>query len=221
MFAKELIQFNLPTARPKTTIKNALQLMEKAHVHFLPIVENNQCVGMLSETALNAAANDQLKVEAFVQGGKLISITENEHFYEVFRLMLKHKLAILPANDTKGRYLGCILQDTLLKTFSEISSLQEPGSIIVLEIPIRSYHLSEIAQIVESHNAAIMSLYLHTLPDSAIIEVTLKLNVLEIHDVLGSFERYNYKIKAYFAENGLDQDFYRGRYDSLMQYLNV
>ena len=59
------------------------------------------------------------------------------------------------------------------------------------------------------------------MPDSTLIEVTLKLNRINIEAVIQTFNRFHYEIKAYYGENANDEDLLRDRYDSLMTYLNI
>ena len=79
----------------------------------------------------------------------------------------------------------------------------------------------EIVKIVESNDTKILSTSIKTKPDSAIIEVTLKLNRINIEAVLQTFNRFHYEIKEYYGENVHDEDLLRDRYNSLMTYLNI
>ena len=82
------------------------------------------------------------------------------------------------------------------------------------------YSMSEIAQIVESNDARILSSYIMTSPDSTNIELTLKLNKIELDRIIRTFERYDYIIKASFQKSNENDDM-QFRYDSLMNYLNL
>ena len=78
----------------------------------------------------------------------------------------------------------------------------------------------EIAQIVESNDAKILSSYIMSSVDSTTIEVTLKINKIELDSIIRTFERYDYTIKASFQKSGNDTDL-QFRYDALMNYLNL
>ncbi|MEO0875471.1 MAG: CBS domain-containing protein, partial [Bacteroidota bacterium] len=60
----------------------------------------------------------------------------------------------------------------------------------------------------------------NTFPDSPRIEVTLKVNKQNILNIIASFERFDYEVKATFNELEYS-DGLRERYDSLISYLNV
>ena len=77
-----------------------------------------------------------------------------------------------------------------------------------------------MAQIVESDNAQILSSYVRTFPHSTKIEVTLKVNKVDISAIIATFIRYEYDVKATFNHVD-DNDGSKDRYDSLMNYLNL
>ena len=77
-----------------------------------------------------------------------------------------------------------------------------------------------MAQIVEADNAQILSSYVSSFPDSTRLEVTLKINKMELSSIIASFERYNYEVKAVF-NNTQNDDGSTDRFNSFMNYLNV
>ena len=80
--------------------------------------------------------------------------------------------------------------------------------------------LTEISQIIESNDAKVLNLYLTSYPNSTKIDLTLKINKIDLTQVLKTFNRYNYIIKASFSEHQYIEDL-KDRYDLLMNYLNM
>jgi hypothetical protein len=78
--------------------------------------------------------------------------------------------------------------------------------------------MAQIAQIVESNNAKILSSYIMSTPDSTKLEVTLKINQIELTRIIRTFERYDYVIKASYQKSEGDDDIQQ-RYESLMNFL--
>ena len=76
--------------------------------------------------------------------------------------------------DDNNKYLGVITHRKLLYTIAKTATIQSVGGVIILEIEEIDYSLTEIASIVESNNAKILSSYIISNPDSKKIEVTLK-----------------------------------------------
>ncbi|HQB21881.1 MAG TPA: hypothetical protein PLW23_05835, partial [Bacteroidales bacterium] len=80
---------------------------------------------------------------------------------------------------------------------------------------------SEIAQIVESNNAKILSLFVNTIEASTAISITIKLDVTDMASIIQTFERYDYKIKASFLSEDMLKVFYQDRLDSFLNYLDI
>ena len=99
-------------------------------------------------------------------------------------------------------------------------SIKENGGILVLEMAHCDYSMAQIGQIVESNDAKILSSYIMSSPDSTSIEVTLKINKIELDPIIRTFERYDYIIKASFQKSVYQEDL-NYRYDALMNYLNL
>ena len=99
--------------------------------------------------------------------------------------------------------------------------MDQPGGIIVLELIERDYSLSQIAQIVESNNVKVLSMYITSPPGSTKLEVTLKVNARDLVSVIRTFERYNYEVKTWVTDNDSMDRFYSERFDLLMKYLNI
>ena len=99
-------------------------------------------------------------------------------------------------------------------------SIKENGAILVLEINQVDYSLAQIAQIVESNNARILSSYIMSSPDSTKLEVTLKINKTELTSIIRTFERYDYVISASFQKSQFYDDI-QDRFDSLLNFLKM
>ncbi len=105
---------------------------------------------------------------------------------------------MLPVLDNDHQYKGLITAEQVLKEIAGIFSLENPGGIIILEVNLNDYSMSEIARIIEANDTKILSSGVKIIPDSTKIEITLKLNVMNIEPVIQTFMRYNYNI-IYFG----------------------
>ncbi|HBT84306.1 MAG: hypothetical protein PHO13_11325 [Fermentimonas sp.] len=103
--------------------------------------------------------------------------------------------------------------------FIELSEAE--NSLIILEIPLKDYTLTEISRIVESNNAHIISLYIVPISGGKDLLVSLKLNISDLTVVLRSFERFNYNVVYFFMKEGEVTDTQKERLDELMYYLEM
>ncbi|SOD15004.1 CBS domain-containing protein [Pedobacter xixiisoli] len=220
MTAVELISNTIPPLRTSDTVRKALDRMNEFKLYHLPIVNETQYLGLVSEEELMEARDLEIAIGALPLA-LLNSFTfENAHIYEVIRLFSQLQLSVVPVLDQQKNYLGLISINNLLNFTVDLYSVNEPGGIIVLSISNRNNSLAHMSQIVEADNAQILSSYINSFQDSTKLEVTLKINKTELSGIVASFERYDYEVKAVFNNSSQD-DSSMDRFNSFMNYLNV
>ena len=116
--------------------------------------------------------------------------------------------------------MGSATDSSIFNFLSDQFTFSERGGIIVVEIKITDYSLSEISRIVESEGFMITGSYMSILDDKSHLLLTFKVNTFDLVRILSTMERFGYKIKASFNEEGYF-DVLKDRYDSLMSFLNV
>lgn len=221
MLAKDLVSDIIPALRTSDTGARALSWMEIFRISHLPIVNNQEFLGLISDSDIydlgmtdEPIGNHKLSLfSPFVYA--------DQHIYEIIEIASRLKLTVVPVLDEKKNYIGLIGQSDLLGHFATLAAVTEPGSIIVLEMNHNDYSLSQIAQIVESNNIKILSLYVTNTEESTRLEVTIKINTSDITSVINTFDRYNYIIKASYMDDEDLSGFYRNRYEQFMRYLNI
>lgn len=220
MIAAELISDIIPPVKPTDTVERVYTLLTEFKVNELPVVDLDQFVGLIAEDDLIEISDEQLPVEDLSVLRINIFVRENQHIYDVIRTFNEHQVSVLPVLDMGNNYLGLINIQKLIDYFARFTSASEPGAIIVLEVGNRDNSLAQMAQIVESDQAQILSSYVNSLPGSAQLEVTLKINKKDVSSILSGFTRYNYTVKAVFNQAQVE-DNAMNRYDLLMNYINL
>jgi len=221
MIAKQLLTTSIVPLKTTETGADALFLMDENKISDLPVVDNAKYIGLISEGNIYNMSDPDLPIADQKLSLKNYYVNEYQHVFDVIKTMSSMKLTALPVLDEKSLYLGSITVNNLLKYFSVITAVNNPGSIVVLELNQNDYVLSQIAQIVEWQDAKILSLYVTSDKDSTKIEVTIKINKMEIQSLIQTFNRYNYIIKATYTEDENMYDDLHDRYNSLMNYLNI
>jgi predicted transcriptional regulator len=220
MFAIDLISDAISPAQTSDSIQKVLDRMIEFRVRHLPIVNEQQFLGLISENDFTTESDYQTPIGSLALTLVNPYVLDDQHIYDVIRMFHDLQLTVIPVLDAKKNYLGLISINAIVKYFACLTSVAQPGGIIVLEINDKNNSLAHMAQIVESDNAQILSSYVNSFPDSTRMEVTLKINKQDLSNIIATFLRYEYDIKATFnhsEENGNSRD----RYDSLMNYLNV
>lgn len=218
MLTRDLISHSIPYLHLHDTVHHALQLMSDYHLLHLPVVDTNTYLGVVSEEQLLHADTDNLLDQVMISDGET-SVQANEHFLKAIQVAVKNKLSMVPVVEEK-EILGIVTYSDLLQNASDFLSLNQPGGLIVLELEGKDYTLNEITRIVESNDAQITQLNTYTDIDNGIMYVTIRVNKLEISDIISTFQRYEYNVKYYFGEELYENEL-RSNYDNLMYYLKI
>lgn len=221
MVAKEMISDIIPSLKTSDTGISALNWMDIFKVTHLPIVNNKEFLGLISETDIY-----DLNMPEEPLGNHQLSlvrpyVNETQHVFEVMELASRLKLSLIPVLDQKKNYLGVITITDLLHFFANLSALKNPGGILVLELNLNDYSLAQIAQIVEGNDAKILGTYITSHPNSTKIELSIKLNVTDVTSIIQTFNRYNYTVLGSYMKHDEEEDLLEDRYNLLMKYLNT
>ena len=220
MIIKELLSETIAPLNPSDSAAFALGIMDEFNVSHLPIVQDLKFQGLISDADIYNFNNFDEPVGNHNLSLGSAYVTENQHIYDAIKIFSTLSLSLLPVVTENNQYLGIITQADLIQHLAGIFAINNPGGVIILEINEKDYFLTEIAKMVESNDAKVLSLSITSFPDSTKLEVTLKLNRMDIESILQTFNRYNYSVKASFSEN-LNYESLKERFDSLMNYLNV
>ncbi len=220
MLAYELITEEVPSLKPTDTGKKVLDWMEDFRISHLPVVDKREFLGLVSYTDMldhndGKKTLDKLHVsliKAFVR--------DNYHIYDVLKVISTHNVSAVAVLDEHNKYVGVITADSIIQKIAKMPFVNEPGGIIILEINIRDYSLSQIAQIIEGNDTKILNLYVNAHPDTTKIEVTIKVNKDDLAPILQTFARYNYTVKATFHHAHMGENL-KNRFDEFMHFLNI
>jgi signal-transduction protein with cAMP-binding, CBS, and nucleotidyltransferase domain len=192
--------------------------MNDYHVAHLPIVEEERYLGIVSEEQLLHSDDENILDQLAINDGGT-SVQANDHFLKAIQVAVQNKLSVVPVIEN-DQILGMVTYNDLLKNASNFMSLNDPGALIVLEMEGKAYSFSEINKIIESNDAQITQLNSYTDPETGIIQVTIRINKLEVSDIISTFQRYEYNVKYYFGEEMYENEL-RTNYDNLMHFLNI
>ena len=114
MKAIELIQSNVPPVRINEPIEKALNWMDEFKLNHIPVVNNMEYIGLLSDEMVYDYNNlsDSISKINFI--GNQHFVLENTHFFQVVSFLSKFKLTIVPVCDDQKNYKGSISGKKLL-----------------------------------------------------------------------------------------------------------
>ncbi|MFN4083720.1 MAG: CBS domain-containing protein [Bacteroidia bacterium] len=220
MFAFQLISTEIFALKKSDTCDAAHMLMEDFKVKHLPVVDSGALIGFVSEKIL--LDNPDSKVETVMQTNtEIYKINSGKHIFECLQMLAEHHLSTLAVIDETKQYKGIINAADIAVFFHKNTLLQQPGSIIVLQMPALNYSLAELSRIAESNNVKILaSITSPVLNEQNHVYVSLKFNSTNLKFVRQSYERFGYQI-VFANHTDEEDDLFNSRYNWLLKYINT
>lgn len=221
MVASEIINHMIPPLKVTDDAHKAMVWMEEFRCNQLPVVENNQLLGFISEEIIMDANDIEKKISDFELTGKQCVVSQDSHFYDILKMAGEHKLQLVGVLNQAGEYEGVITVQDIMTSFAQTAAVQIPGGILVLSLDLIDYSLAEISRLIEENNAKILSSIMVEDPlDSRKIKLTVKINQIDLNRIVATLERFEYKIIGRYQEDKKDFED-KDRIDMLMRYLNI
>ncbi len=221
MLAKNMLSNLVMPLKPSDTGHLALSWMEDTGVTHLPLVDKQNLLGLIRNADIYSLEDLDKPL-----GKQKIPFTRpyvyaDQHFFDVLQLAAAEKLSLIPVLDQNNNYMGSITHDEIIQNMADFASVKQPGGILVLEISAQQYSLSELSRIIESNDAKVLSACITSPSESTQLEVTIKVSVMDLSSIIQTLNRYDYIIKASFANESKYDSLLHERYESLMKYLDT
>lgn len=219
MLASQLIQQTFPILHLTDKIGFALQLMDEYDVQHLPIINDEIFIGSVAKSDL--LDEDESHQLVAVEDSFITAVVKKDAFIiGALKIITDNELSVLPVVNELGELQGTIAINTLLQSLSKFLGTGEPGGIIVMEAERRNFSFGEISRLVETNDAYITQLNTYTESETGLVIISVKVNKVEISDILATFQRYDYVIRYYFGEEQFANEL-KENYNHLMTYLNL
>ena len=144
---------------------------------------------------------------------------KNMIWLDVLEVFAKNHSNIVPVLGEDNAYLGYYELEDIVKFFHETPFLKEQGAVIVVEKNAIDYSMGQITQIVESNQGKLLGLFVSNATADK-IQVTIKITLGSMNDIIQTFRRYNYEIVSEHQEDNYINNL-RERSDYLDKYLNI
>ena len=220
MRASELITEEIPPIKPSESCMKAFNWMDEFKVSHIPVVQNGEYIGMISDDNILDLEDPEVAISDAMAILPQPHVTQDQHVYEVMKLVSDNGLTVVPILNKEGAYLGCTTMLHLMRLITNTASVSQQGGVLVLEMNQTDYSLAEISRIVEENDAKVLSSNITSSSDSTVMEVTLKINKEDLAAIRQTFSRYDYIISAAYEESNYEEDM-RLRYEALMKYINM
>lgn len=219
MLASQLSNTNFPSVNLLDKLIFALQLMDEYDVQHLPVLSEDKFAGIISKDDL--LDGNEKSLIATVESSLLrVSIKNEEHFLTALKLISDNELSILPVVNEQWELSGVILSKNLLHNLSRFIGNEDRGGVIIFETDKRNFSFGEISRLVETNDAYITQLNTYTETDTGMLVITLKINKIEVSDIVATLQRYDYSVRYFFGEEEYANEL-KENYNHLISYLNM
>jgi len=200
------------------TISTVQDFFDELTFSHFPVVEEGIYIGSIASDDIETFDTFK-KVLDYRYSLEGFFARENMIWLDVLEVFAKNHSNLVPVLDQKNQYLGYYEIRDILNFFHETPFLQESGGILVVQKNTLGYSMGEITQIIESNNGKILGLFVSE-ADSVYTQVTIKISLGVMNEIIQSFRRYNYEIiSEHYEDNYINT--LKERSDYLDKYLNI
>lgn len=202
----------------QSTVKEALKLFEMYPITHIPVLDNTDYVGCISQTDILTIDNKNELLIEFIDIFDHFHVNSTQALLDVLKIFANNDTNILPVIENHN-YLGYVDLNAILDEFSQTPFLSADGFILMVEKTTTDYTMSEVSQIIESNNGIVLGCY-ESKRNSDKVEITLKVSSQEINEIIQTFRRYNYTIITEHKDDIYLEDL-KNRADYLQNFLNT
>jgi predicted transcriptional regulator len=199
-------------------IANVQDFFTKINFSHFPIIEENIYIGCIGADDVDnfdidkKVANYRYALEGFFARTSMIWI-------DVMEVFVRNHTNIMPVLDEENRYVGYYEINDVINFFTETPFLKELGNIIIIEKPVADYSMAQITQIIESNNGKLLGAFISSSTFDK-IQITVKIGLGTINEILQTFRRYDYEIISNHNEDNYLTNL-KERSNYLDKYLNI
>lgn len=170
MLVRDVMHSKVTVISPETTVPEAVRLAQLRGIRHLPVVDNGEIAGMVSDRDLKRAMPSgataleahelryllerlpvsEIMTRTVITTGPMFPVEE------AARLMVAERISALPVTEG-GRLVGIVTETDVLDLFVRAMGAHEPSSRLDVELPDRPAALTEVVQVVEAAGATISS----------------------------------------------------------------
>ncbi len=211
MFVARRMQRNVVTVSPKSSLREARELMLGHNIHQLPVTsENGTLVGILSNRDIRGATipanllhgRNAAEVEKALEDTptekvmtrKVVTATITDTLEDAAVLLHDFRINSLPVLDASGRVVGIISRTDVLKAFISTLGIGEVSSRLEVVIPDRPGELASLVSIIKSFHVNITSLLTTDSPEEGKRAIFLRVSTLNIVPIRKAIEEAGFRI---------------------------
>lgn len=171
MRVEQIMRRRIVTVTPSTTIKEALALLRGNRIRHLPVVENDQLVGIVSDRDMRDALPSNLyehdddeivlvKPISEIMHKDVITAHPLDFIEDAAATVYDYKVGSLPVVEA-GKLIGIITESDILNRLVELFGVNKPTSHIEVEVDDRTGMLADVSQVFKEAHTNVSSVIVY------------------------------------------------------------
>jgi acetoin utilization protein AcuB len=214
MLVREIMQTRLVTVTPKTTLPEAIKLVSQRRIRHLPVVENDDLVGIVSDRDLKRAmaspansltAHELLYLLDRLTVGEIMTrtvVTIGPMFpiEDAARLMVQERIGALPVTDG-GALVGIVTETDVLELFVKAMGAGIPSSRLEVFLGDAEGTLADVVGAIEGAGAPVASIVVLT-SRAGLREAVIRVATIDAGAAVQALEDRGYVVREPWRERG-------------------
>jgi len=196
MKVKKRMAKKLVTTRKEATVADAINLMKKHSIRHLPVVEDGELLGWVTERDIREAYLASL-IEQVSIGDIMIkdpiTIAPEANLEEAAELLYRHGIGGLPVVD-KGKLVGVITVADIMAAFIEVMGILQESSRIDVIFGGKPHAFENVSKIIRDQESEIISVGMSAQQDRTRRIYYLRLTKCDVHALAKEIEKAGYKV---------------------------
>jgi len=198
MKVKKRMAKKLVTTRKDATVADAINLMKKHSIRHLPVVEDGELLGWVTERDIREAYLASL-IEQVSIGDIMIkdpiTISPEANLEEAAEFLYRHGIGGLPVVD-KGKLVGVITVADIMAAFIEVMGILQESSRIDVILGGKPHAFENVTKIIRDHGSEIISVGMSAQQDRTRRIYYLRLTKCDVHALAKEIEKAGYKVAS-------------------------
>ena len=195
----DYINNDFKAIKSSDSIESVMDFFEESRFSHFPVVEDGVYIGCVSSEEVETYDTSK-KISDYSYSLKGFFVRTNLFWIDVLEVFSRNNTTVIPVLDEENNYVGYYEITEVIRNFYDTPFVKDFGGVIIVEKSILDFTMSQVVQIVESNGGKILGLYVsNTTPDK--VQVTIKIVLGGMNEILQSFRRYEYDIISEHKED--------------------
>ncbi|HNQ11892.1 MAG TPA: CBS domain-containing protein [Bacteroidia bacterium] len=220
MTIKDLIRDTVPSLKLSDSGVKVLNWMESFQVRHLPVVDNGNYLGLISDNDILSSSDPVLPIHSYNLSLLQPFLFEHQHLFDAIKFVSNSHYTVVPILNEEKKFIGLITMFDIIDAIAVYHSVREHGGIIEVELKGNDYLLSDLIKIVESCESSVLSINVVETSKIGSTVISIKVNKVDLSKLLAAFYRKDIQVISTFNHVDISGDL-QNRYDSFMNYLSI